>query len=65
MWGLAAVIIPIACCLLIAVVVAVAAFTGLGKKKLNDKVRNGELPQEILSQSTQLLEREEKTPGGA
>ena len=65
MWGLAAVIIPIACCMLIPVVVAVAAFTGLGKKKPNDKVRDGELPQEILSKSTQLLEREERTPGRA
>ncbi len=54
MWGLAAVIIPIACCMLIPVVVAVAAFTGFGKKKTNDNVRDGELPQEILSQSTQL-----------
>ncbi len=53
MWGLAAVIIPIACCMLIPIVVAVAAFTGFGKKKPNDDVRDGELPQEILIQSTQ------------
>ena len=54
MWGVVA-IIPIVCCILIPAVIAVVAFTGLGKKKPNDdNVRDGELPREGLLQSTQL-----------
>ena len=54
MWGLAAVIIPIACCMLIPVVIAVAAYIRLGKKKPNDNGSDGEPPQELLSQASQL-----------
>ena len=40
--------------MLIPVVIAVAVFIGLGKKKPNDNVRDGELPQETLRHSPQL-----------
>lgn len=54
MWGLAAVI-PIVCCLLIPAVIAVAAFTGLGKKKEpRGSVQNDEAPQESSGYSTRL-----------
>ena len=56
MWSLAA-LIPIVCCILIPVVIAVATFVGSGKKKPNDYARNGELPQENLGHSTQLERR--------
>ncbi len=57
MWGLVAVI-PIVCCVLIPAVIAVVAFAGLGKKKPSD-IRDGELPQESLRDSTK-LEKERK-----
>ncbi len=54
-----AAVIPIVCCILIPAVIAVVAFVGFGKKKPNDKVRDGELPQEYLHHSSQ-LEQEKK-----
>ncbi len=53
-----AAVIPIVCCGLIAAVIAVVAFVGLGKNS-DDNVSDGELPQENLSDSTR-LEQEKK-----
>ncbi len=53
-----AAVIPIVCCGLIAAVIAVVAFVGLGKNS-DDNVSDGELPQENLSGSTR-LEQEKK-----
>ncbi len=56
MWSLAA-IIPIACCLLVPAVIAVAAFVGFGKKKPDNNAHDDELPQEIPRYSTHREQR--------
>ncbi len=53
MWALAAIIPIMICCVLITGVISVVAFVGMGKKKPNDIVRNGELSQERLRHLTQ------------
>ncbi len=53
MWALAAIIPIIICCVLITGVISVVAFVGMGKKKPNDIVRDGELSQERLRHLTQ------------
>ena len=46
MWAIAAIIPIIICCVLITGVISMVAFVGMGKKKPNDIVRDGELSQE-------------------
>lgn len=53
MWALAAIIPIMICCVLITGVISVVAFVGMGKKKPNDIVRDGELSQERLRHLTQ------------